>query len=199
MMTSSLHPDVYTEQRQRIGTAIYELLIGIDEDPERDGLKETPNRVAEAYLDDFCVGYLEDPLAHLKLFESGGYDSMVIVKDIPLYSLCEHHLVPFFGKAHVGYLPGNGKVVGLSKIARVVDAYAKRLQVQERLSKQIADCIEKGLQPHGVIVIIEAEHLCMTMRGVEKPGTITVTSTARGKFLENEAGCKDEFLRLIGK
>jgi GTP cyclohydrolase IA len=171
----------------RIEKAVREILLAIGENPERDGLLDTPGRVARMYAE-VCGGLFEDPDRHLQVTFEAGHDEMVMVRDIPLYSLCEHHLVPFLGKSHVAYIPGaDGRITGLSKLARLVDAYAKRPQVQERLTTQIADEIERTLEPRGVLVVIEAEHLCMSMRGVRKPGTTTVTSAVRGLFRENAA------------
>jgi GTP cyclohydrolase I len=148
------------------------------------------------YVDELCSGYDVDVAGLFRTFDHEGYDGMVMVRDIPVTSLCEHHLVPFVGYAHVAYLP-NGRVIGISKIARVVEAFARRLQLQERLTKQIADALEEHLHASGVIVIVEAEHLCMTIRGVQKPGTRTVTSVVRGDFTDGAEGTKEEFLRLI--
>jgi GTP cyclohydrolase I len=148
------------------------------------------------YLDELCSGYRVDVANLFRVFDDHGYGGMIVVKDIPLTSLCEHHLVPFVGYAHVGYFP-SGKVVGLSKIARVVDAYARRLQIQERLTMQVADAIETHLQPRGVMVLIEAEHMCMTIRGVQKAGTRTVTAEARGVFTANRENERDQLLRLV--
>jgi GTP cyclohydrolase I len=160
----------------RIAAAVREILSAIGEDPERDGLLDTPMRVARMYEEVFA-GLRENPDTHLQVMFEADHDEMVMVRDIPMTSMCEHHLVPFMGKAHVAYIPGeDGRVTGLSKLARLVDAYAKRPQVQERLTAQIADEIERTLQPRGVLVVIEAEHLCMSMRGVRKPGASTVTS-----------------------
>ena len=173
--------------RPRIERAVREILIAIGEDPERDGLLDTPERVARMY-EEICSGLREDPSVHVtKVFEAD-HDEMVMVRDIPLYSLCEHHLVPFIGKAHVAYIPSeNGRITGLSKIARLVDGYARRPQVQERLTQQVADALEATLVPRGVLVVIEAEHLCMSMRGIRKPGSSTVTSAVHGIFRENSA------------
>lgn len=171
----------------RIEAAVREILYAIGEDPDRDGLLNTPARVARMYAE-VCAGLHEDPDEHLQVTFDASHDEMVMVRDIPLYSLCEHHLVPFLGKAHVAYIPGeDGRITGLSKLARLVDAYAKRPQVQERLTAQVADEIERTLTPRGVLVVIEAEHLCMSMRGVRKAGASTVTSAVRGLFRENAA------------
>jgi len=172
-----------------------EILSRIGEDPERDGLKRTPERTAKA-MRFLTRGYREDPAQLLRgaLFEVD-YDEMVIVKDIEMFSLCEHHLLPFYGKVHVAYLP-KGRVIGLSKIPRLVDAFARRLQVQERLTKQIADAIQDAIEPLGVGVVIEARHLCMMMRGVEKQHSATVTSSMLGAF-RNEHETREEFLSLI--
>jgi GTP cyclohydrolase I len=163
---------------KRIENAVKEILIAIGEDPNREGLKETPKRVAKMYQE-VLSGYLDSPENHLVLFTEK-YDEMIIVKDIPIYSMCEHHMLPFFGKAHVAYIPGDSKVTGLSKLARIVDVYAKRLQLQERMTEQIADAIMEKLNAKGVMVIVEAQHLCMIMRGVKKPGSYTVTSAVKG-------------------
>lgn len=177
-----------------IAKAVESTLSQIGEDPQREGLKKTPHRVGEA-LQYLCKGYSEDAEAILRsaLFEED-YRQMVVVKDIDFYSLCEHHMLPFFGKVHVAYIP-NGRITGLSKIARVVDVYARRLQVQERLTTQIKDCIQNTLNPLGVMVVIEAEHLCMQMRGVQKQHAMTVTSDFTGAFNRQET--RDEFLKLI--
>jgi GTP cyclohydrolase I len=168
--------------RERIRRAVRELLAAIGEDPDREGLVRTPSRVAEMYGELFDEAG-EDPARFLTVTFAAEHDEMVMVRDIPFASLCEHHLVPFLGKAHVAYIPSkDGRITGLSKLARVVDAVAARLQVQERMTTQIAEAIEAALSPRGVLVVIEAEHLCMSMRGVRKPGAITVTSTVRGLF-----------------
>ncbi len=173
--------------RPRIEAAVIEILRAIGEDPDRDGLQQTPARVARMYEEVFS-GLRESPDHHLQVTFEAGHDEMVMVRDIALTSMCEHHLVPFIGRAHVAYIPGSdGRITGLSKLARLVDAYAKRPQVQERLTGQIADEIERTLLPRGVLVVIEAEHLCMSMRGVRKPGSTTVTSAVRGLFKENVA------------
>ncbi len=169
----------------RIERAIREVLLAIGEDPDRDGLQETPARVARAYAEQFA-GLRQRPEDVLTTIFDVGYDEMIVVRDIEVYSTCEHHLVPFSGVAHIGYIPNvKGQVTGLSKLARLVDVYARRPQVQERMTGQIADALMQNLDPRGVIVVIEAEHLCMTMRGVRKPGAKTVTSAVRGTFLDN--------------
>lgn len=171
----------------RIERAVREILIAIGEDPERDGLRDTPARVARA-LDEQFSGLRMQPADVLTTVFDADHDEMVLVRDIELYSTCEHHLVPFIGRAHVGYIPnGKGQITGLSKLARLVDVYARRPQVQERMTSQIADALMNTLEPRGVIVIIEAEHLCMSMRGVRKPGAKTVTSAVRGCFLSSES------------
>jgi len=181
----------------RIEKAVREILIAIGEDPDRDGLQRTPNRVAEMYAE-ICSGLFEDPCAHLVTTFEANHDEMVLVRDIPLYSVCEHHLVPFHGRAHVAYIPGeDGRITGLSKLARLVDGFAKRPQVQERLTTQIADALVDALHPSGAFVLIEAEHLCMSMRGVRKPGTLTVTSAVRGSFKANPA-TRAEVMAMLG-
>jgi GTP cyclohydrolase I len=181
----------------RIEKAVREILLAIGEDPDRDGLLRTPNRVAEMYAE-ICSGLFEDPARHLVTQFAANHDEMVMVRDIPLYSICEHHLIPFHGRAHVAYIPGDeGRITGLSKLARMVDGYAKRPQVQERLTTQIADALVDTLQPRGAFVMIEAEHLCMSMRGVRKPGTLTVTSAVRGLF-KDSAATRAEVMALLG-
>ncbi len=171
----------------RIERAVREILLAVGEDPERDGLRETPARVARAMSEQFS-GLLMAPEDVLTTVFDADHEEMVLVRDIELYSTCEHHLVPFFGRAHVGYIPNEkGQITGLSKLARLVDLYARRPQVQERMTSQIADALMQTLEPRGVIVIIEAEHLCMSMRGVRKPGAKTVTSAVRGSFLNSES------------
>jgi GTP cyclohydrolase I len=181
--------------QKRIAKAVKEILNAIGEDVSREGLKETPQRVAEMYADLFA-GLHRDPAKDLTIFKQGEHEEMVMVKDIPFYSICEHHLVPFAGKAHVVYIPTKGKITGLSKLIRVVEGFAKRPQVQERLTGEIADCLMKKLVPRGVIVVVEAEHLCMSMRGVKKPGTVAVTSAVRGIFRQ-DAKSRSEALSLI--
>src|SRR5579875_241866 len=180
----------------RAETAVRELLCAIGEDPDRHGLQDTPARVARSYREMFA-GLYTDPDSVLNTLFDEQHDELVMVKEIPLYSTCEHHLVAFHGVAHVGYIPGEqGQVTGLSKIARLVDLYARRPQVQERLTAQIADALMRKLDPRGVIVVIEAEHLCMSMRGVRKPGAVTTTSAVRGQFKSNQAS-RAEALELI--
>jgi len=171
---------------QKIETAMRMILEAIGEDPEREGLKDTPKRVARMYEEIFH-GLERDPREDLQVLFTEEHDEMVLVKDIPFYSMCEHHFLPFFGKAHVAYIPAKGKITGLSKLARVVEGYAKRPQLQERLTSQIADAIMECLHPRGVLVVVEAEHMCMTMRGVKKPGSYTTTSAVRGIFKTNNA------------
>lgn len=180
----------------RAEAAVRELLIAVGEDPDRQGLVDTPARVARAYREMFA-GLYTDPDDVLNTTFDEHHDEMVLVKDIPMYSTCEHHLVAFHGVAHVGYIPGvDGRVTGLSKLARVVDLYAKRPQVQERLTGQVADALMRKLDPRGVIVVMEAEHLCMAMRGVRKPGVTTTTSAVRGQFKTDKAS-RAEALDLI--
>ena len=179
---------------EELSAHIADILRLIGEDPQREGLVKTPQRVAKAMMD-LTRGYSQDPIAILQSARfREDYNQMVIVKDIPFYSLCEHHMLPFYGKAHVAYIP-NGYITGLSKIARVVDAFSHRLQVQERMTTQIKDCIREALNPLGVMVVIEAQHLCMQMRGVEKPGSITTTSDFCGAFSRLET--RQEFLDLV--
>ncbi len=180
----------------RVEKAVRELLIAIGEDPERSGLVRTPERVARAYAEMFA-GLFVDPDEVLQTTFDENHDELVLVKDIPLYSICEHHLVPWHGTAAVGYIPGtDGRITGLSKLARVVDLYAKRPQVQERLTSQVADAVMRRLEPQGVIVVVEAEHLCMAMRGVRKPGSTTTTSAVRGIF-QSDPRSRAEALSLI--
>jgi GTP cyclohydrolase I len=182
--------------RERIEKAVREILLAVGEDPDREGLVGTPFRIARMYEEIFS-GIGQDPEEHLTIFfQQEKYEELVLVKDIPFYSTCEHHLVPFFGKAHVGYLPKGGKLTGLSKLARVVETAAKRPQLQERLTSTIAQAIESKLQPYGVIVVLEAEHMCMTMRGVNKPGSKTITSAVRGIFA-TDAKARAEVLSMI--
>jgi GTP cyclohydrolase I len=201
MALPGLGPDTATPltrvfDHERAEAAVRELLYAVGEDPDRHGLRDTPARVARAYREIFA-GLYTDPDSVLNTMFDEEHDELVLVKEIPLYSTCEHHLVAFHGVAHVGYIPGrDGKVTGLSKIARLVDLYAKRPQVQERLTSQIADALVNKLDPRGVIVVIEAEHLCMAMRGVRKPGAVTATSAVRGLF-KTSAASRAEALDLI--
>ncbi|HEY7858698.1 MAG TPA: GTP cyclohydrolase I FolE [Candidatus Nanopelagicales bacterium] len=181
----------------RAEAAVRELLIAVGEDPEREGLRDTPARVARAYAETFA-GLRQRPEDVLSTTFDIGHDELVLVKDIEVYSTCEHHLVPFHGAAHVGYIPGlDGRITGLSKIARLVDVFAKRPQVQERLTTQVADALTEILEPRGVIVVIECEHLCMSMRGVRKPGARTVTSAVRGQLL-NSASRAEAMSLILG-
>jgi GTP cyclohydrolase I len=177
---------------QKIQTAFRVILEAIGEDPEREGLKDTPARIARMYKEIFS-GLHDNPEQHLEKCFSVKHDEMIIVKDIPFYSMCEHHFVPFYGLAHVAYIPRGGRVTGLSKFARVVDGFARRPQLQERLNTQIADAVMQKLNPLGVLVVLEAEHMCMTMRGVRKPGSKTVTSAVRGVFKSSEATRAEAF------
>jgi GTP cyclohydrolase I len=181
---------------ERISKAVREILEAMGEDPDRDGLRDTPERVARMYAE-ICAGLHEQADTHLAATFESGYDEMVMVRDIPVHSVCEHHIIPFIGMAHVAYIPGeDGRITGLSKLARLVDAYARRPQVQERLTTQVADEIDRTLAPRGVMVVVEAEHLCMTMRGVRKPGSTTVTSAVRGLFRTSVA-TREEAMRFI--
>ena len=181
---------------EKIEQGVRMILEGIGEDPDRDGLVETPARVARMYQEVFA-GMEQDPAGHFQKTFDEHHQEMVLVRDIPFYSMCEHHLVPFFGKAHVAYIPAaDGRVCGLSKLARLVDVFAKRPQVQERLTSQIADTLVEQLKPQGAIVVLEAEHLCMSMRGVKKPGSKTVTSAVRGAFQKSQK-TREEALSLI--
>jgi GTP cyclohydrolase I len=180
----------------RIERAVREMLEAIGEDPERDGLMRTPRRIAEMYAEIFD-GLHNDPSRHLTVTFEADHDEMVMLRDIPLHSMCEHHLMPFVGRAHIAYIPGgDGRITGLSKLARLVDGFARRPQVQERLTTQVADALVDVLSPDGVLVMIEAEHMCMSMRGVRKPGSLTVTSAVRGLFKTN-AATRAEAMSLI--
>lgn len=188
-------PHMREFDHDRVAAGVREILIGIGEDPDRDGLQQTPERVARAYAEMFA-GMRKTPEDALSAVFDIAHDELILVKDIELWSCCEHHLVPFTGVAHVGYIPGpDGHITGLSKLARLVDVYAKRPQVQERLTTQIADALMQHLDPLGVIVVIEAEHLCMTMRGVKKPGSRTVTSAVRGQM--RDPATRAEAMSLI--
>ncbi|XQY90412.1 GTP cyclohydrolase I FolE [Metabacillus sp. HB246100] len=180
---------------EQIEHAVRLILEAIGEDPTREGLVDTPKRVAKMYAEVFS-GLNEEPSEYFQTVFGEDHEELVLVKDIPFYSMCEHHLVPFFGKAHVAYIPKGGKVTGLSKLARAVEAVAKRPQLQERITSTIADSISYSLHPHGVMVVVEAEHMCMTMRGVKKPGARTITSAVRGVFQKDDAS-RQEVLALI--
>jgi GTP cyclohydrolase I len=183
----------------RIERAVREILLAVGEDPERDGLVDTPARVARMYAEQFA-GMRQGPEDVLTTVFDSEHDEIVLVKDIDMYSMCEHHLVPFFGKAHIGYMPNEkGKITGLSKLARLVDVYARRPQVQERMTCQVADALMRVLEPRGVLVVLEAEHLCMSMRGVRKPGATTVTSAVRGVFRENSRTRAEAMSLLFGR
>ncbi len=183
--------------KKKIEHAIKDIIKAIGDNPDRVDLKETPRRVAEMYEEIFS-GIKNDPEKELEVILGEKHHEIILIKDIPLYSVCEHHILPFIGKASVAYIPKNGRVTGLSKLVRVIEVLSRRLQVQERLTTQIADIIMNKLHPLGVLVVIEAEHLCMSMRGVKKPGTVTVTSAVRGIFKEN-AKTRSEALALIRK
>ncbi|MFA5085707.1 MAG: GTP cyclohydrolase I FolE [Candidatus Omnitrophota bacterium] len=171
--------------KKKIEKAVRDILIAVGEDPNRKDLKDTPKRVARMYEEIFAGSEL-DPEKELEVIFEKEHDEIVLLKNIPLYSMCEHHMLPFVGRAHVAYIPSNNRVTGLSKLVRVVDIFARRLQIQERITTDIADIIMKKLKPRGVMVIIEAEHMCMSMRGVKKPGVMTITSAVRGTFRKNE-------------
>ena len=192
-MTPELTPP-RTIDTDRIEAAVHEMLLAIGEDPDREGLVETPRRIAESYTEIFA-GITVDPESLLKVGFEEGHDEMVVLRDIPFFSMCEHHFLPFHGLAHVAYVP-RGRVVGISKIARLVDALARRPQLQERLTGQVADTLMRALKPDGVAVALEAEHLCMTMRGVKKPGSRMVTSAMRGTF-QTQPDTRSEFLALV--
>lgn len=188
-LTNRTRPD-----RDRMSAAVIEMLSAIGDDPTREGLRETPRRISDMYLEIF-EGLGSDPREHLRVGFEVAHDEMVILRDIPFYSMCEHHFLPFHGEAHVGYIP-DGRVVGVSKLARVVEGYARRPQIQEQLTSQIAEAIMEVLKPDGVGVVIEAEHLCMTMRGVRKPGARMITSAMRGDFRASHV-TRAEFLSLL--
>lgn len=183
--------------KERIMKAVREILIAVGEDPDRAGLIETPKRVANMYEEIFA-GLKEDPKQHLKFFDEKSNDEMVIVRDIPFASMCEHHLLPFVGKAHIAYIPSDNRIIGLSKLARIVDNFAKKPQVQERLTHDIADFINDNMKPKGVAVIIEAEHMCMSIRGAKASGSKTQTSALRG-ILRTDARSRAEVLALLDK
>ncbi|MGY2083024.1 GTP cyclohydrolase I FolE [Blastococcus sp. SYSU DS0539] len=193
-----LQPAAGVDQ-ERAATAVRELLIAIGEDPDRPGLQDTPARVARSYAETFA-GLWQDPYDVLATTFDEEHDELVLVKDIPMYSTCEHHLVPFHGVAHVAYIPGeDGRVTGLSKLARLVEVYARRPQVQERMTRQIADALADALKPRGVLVVVQAEHLCMAMRGIRKPGSSTVTSAVRGIFRDNAATRSEAMSLVLGR
>ncbi|MFP4466990.1 MAG: GTP cyclohydrolase I FolE [Candidatus Goldiibacteriota bacterium] len=183
--------------KEKIKKAVTLILEAIGDDPSREGLLKTPDRVAAMYAEIFA-GIGRSPEEVIKIFREEEHDEMIILKDIPFYSVCEHHLLPFLGKAHIAYIPDKNRLLGLSKLARVVEIYAKRLQLQERLTSRVADTLMKAVSPKGVLVIVEAEHLCTTMRGIKKPGSVMITSAVRGVFRKNETTRK-EALELIGK
>jgi GTP cyclohydrolase IA len=183
--------------KTRIEKAVREILLAIGENPNREGLKDTPERVARMYEEVFsCIG--KNPTSAITVFKTEEHEEMVILRDIPFYSMCEHHLLPFYGKAHVAYIPKRDRLAGLSKLARVVEMISRCPQLQERITTQVADTLMKVLKPQGVLVIVDAEHLCMTMRGVKKPGSRMTTSAVRGVFRKNDITRK-EALQLIGK
>jgi len=181
---------------KRIEKAVIEILLAVGEDPEREGLKETPERVARMYAE-LLAGMHEDPKEHLRSVFTENYDEIVLLRNIPFYSICEHHLMPFIGKAHVAYLP-SGAILGISKLARIVDCFARRLQAQERLTYQIADFVMNNLKTQGVAVVLEASHSCMTIRGIKKPGSTMVTSAVRGIF-KRDPKTRSEVMSLIQK
>jgi len=195
MSSSGGIPVQSSDELDRLSRAAREILLTVGENPEREGLRQTPTRVARSMLD-LTSGYRDFP--KITTFDAEGADQMVCQWNIPMYSLCEHHLLPFVGYAHIGYIPSE-RIIGLSKFKRIVDQFAKRLQVQERLTRQIADEIEKMIQPRGVMVVVEAEHFCMTMRGVQAPGAMTTTSAVTGDFLDPTEGSREEFMSLLGR
>ena len=185
-------------KQEKLESAVYQLLEALGENPEREGLLDTPKRVAKMYQEMFS-GLHEDPKDQFTAVFSENHDEIVLVKDIPFYSMCEHHLVPFYGKAHVAYLPSDGRVTGLSKLARAVEVASKRPQLQERLTDQVATALEEALQPKGVFVMVEAEHMCMTMRGIKQPGSKTVTTDAKGIFKDNRDERNESLSLILGK
>lgn len=193
-MTGSSEEKKRRVDLQRVAAAVKELLAAVGEDPDREGLRHTPMRVAHMYAEVFS-GLHENPRQHLRTFFTEQYDELVVLRDIPFHSMCEHHLLPFAGKAHIAYLP-DGRIVGISKLARVVEAYARRPQVQERMTNQIADLLVEELHAKGVAIIIQATHLCMTCRGIKKPGTIMVTSALRGRC-KSDARSRSEVMMLL--
>jgi GTP cyclohydrolase I len=181
--------------KERVKAAVREILAAIGDDPDREGLIETPDRVARMFEEIFA-GLHKDPRSEIKIFQEDNHEEMIVVKDIPTYSVCEHHLLPFVGVAHVVYIPRKGKIMGLSKLARIVDTLAKKPQLQERLTSEVANVIMEAIDPMGVAVVIEAEHLCMTMRGIKKPGSKTITSALRGT-IKTDARTRAEVMSLI--
>ncbi|TYQ16849.1 UNVERIFIED_CONTAM: GTP cyclohydrolase I [Acetivibrio alkalicellulosi] len=181
--------------KQRVKNAVREILIAIGDNPDREGLRETPDRVAKMYEEIFA-GLYTDPKTLVKVFQEDSHEEMILVKKIPLYSVCEHHLLPFVGEANVVYIPKKGRIMGLSKLARIVDIVAKKPQLQERLTSEVADIVMETINPLGVAVVVEAEHLCMTMRGIKKPGSKTVTSALRG-IIKTDAKTRSEVMSLI--
>ena len=194
-----LEPRRNKVDHDKIESAVHDILAAIGEDPGRDGLLDTPARVARMYAE-ISGGLQEDPRDHLRKVFDVDHDEMIMVRDVPVYSMCEHHLLPFYGTAHVAYIPrAGGKITGLSKIARMVDGYARRPQVQERLTRQMADAMRDVLDPEGVLAVVEAEHMCMSMRGVRKPGSSTVTSAVHGSFRDSVASRSEAMRFLIGR
>ena len=197
-VADEITPEVPPVDQERIERAVREILLAIGEDPERDGLLGTPARVARMYAEQFA-GLRQEPEDVLTTVFDAEHDEIVLVRDIDMYSMCEHHLVPFFGKAHIGYIPNaKGEITGLSKLARLADVYARRPKVQERMTSQMADALMRILEPRGVIVVLECEHLCMSMRGVRKPGSVTVTSAVRGQFRDSVA-TRSEAMQFINR
>jgi GTP cyclohydrolase I len=188
--------DHFQVDKAKVHKAVRMLLEAVGEDPDREGLRETPERIGRLYEEIF-VGLHKDPRNEIKIFKDEEHEELVLVKDIPFHSMCEHHLLPFFGKAHVAYIPKKGRLSGVSKLARVVDICARRPQVQERLTSQVADALMDALEPQGVLVVVEAEHTCMTMRGIKKSGSLMVTSAIRGAF--KQPGTRAEVMALINK
>ena len=184
--------------QEKIRVAVASIIEAIGEDPARESLRDTPQRVAAMYAELFS-GLYADPKAELRVDFEEGYEEMVIMRDISFYSMCEHHLLPFYGKAHIAYIPAEGKIVGLSKLVRVIDTVARRPQLQERLTSTVADVINEELDPKGVAVVVEAEHLCMSIRGVNKPGAVTVTSAVRGLFRSNHSSREEAFSLIKGR
>lgn len=192
-----MDPDI-ERRTANVQSLVVRMLHNLDPTGPRSGTDDTAMRVARMYVNELCSGYYVNVAGLFRKFDSEGYQGMVILRDIPVVSLCEHHMVPFLGHAQIGYFPGD-KIIGLSKMKRIVDAYGRRLQTQERLTQQIMSSISDNLSARGVIVVIEAEHLCMTIRGVQAPGTKTITSAVSGLFNEDKEGEKEEFLRLISR